>query len=159
MKLPDFNWFDLDDLHEQLDSIICPLHGSVGAEFGGLAETTHFLEVRCREGCHLGWSRRPRMPLQQIERRPYRRPPVPAGEEYCWFCNLPKPVLELMGDRLEWAHKIDRAAAIEAGLDPKDDDLMLVCGFCHRDIDARRARMGRFLDILADIRRSQEESA
>jgi hypothetical protein len=154
VNLPDFNWFDLAELHDQLDSLVCPTHGPIGGEFGGLATSTHFLQVLCRQGCRLGWSKKPRMPEERIERRPYRRPPVPAGEDYCWFCNLPKEVIELLGDKLVWAHKIDRAAALSVGADPKDDDLMLICGFCHRDIDSRRAHTGRFLLILSELRKS-----
>jgi hypothetical protein len=153
MTLPQFNWFDPAELRRQFGSLPCKYDDcdGVGATFSGPARAPHFVRIECLLcGRIQDWPPAIRLPDEQITRRPSRRPRVPAGEQYCWICNLTPSTLQLLGRHLIGAHPIDRAAAIRASVDPKDDQTFPVCDYHHRWIDAERAQAGRVLDALTD---------
>lgn len=140
------NHFDHDDLLAYFSALICP-EGHVGAQFHG-PNRTHYAEIRC-EGCNHfhGWMSMPRQLVEQKRRRS-DRVPLPVGEDFCWICNVTAEVLDAMGMKLEGAHPRDRAARLEAGLDPEDDRTFPVCTYHHRWIDREREQARRWLSAI-----------
>jgi len=141
------NYFDHDDLVTFFTAFVCP-NGHVGAKFIGPGKRPHFAQIRCdEEGCFGGFLPMPR-DLSGQKRRRAKRVPLPVGADYCWICNVTAEVLENLGMQLEAAHHRDRAALIEAGLDPEDDETFPVCTYHHRWIDREREQARRWLGLF-----------
>lgn len=143
----NINHFDHDALLAFFSAFVCS-NGHVGAHFDGPGKAPHYAQIRCLDcGVFCGWMPMPQQ-LPEMKRRRSERVPLPEGEDFCWVCNVTGDVLETLGLRLEGAHPRDRAARLEAGLDPEDDRTFPVCTYHHRWIDREREQARRWLGAV-----------
>jgi len=143
----ELNWFDRAAFRQQLAGLECD-NGHVGAMVEIALEGPHFGKIVCvEESDYIDWAQGPKSPVEQKRRRSYRMP-TPLDSDFCWICNRDALMLASLGLKLEWAHKRDRAALIELGLDPQDHEQMQLCTECHRLVERLRENYHRYTGLL-----------
>jgi hypothetical protein len=148
-SLPYINYFDSDEFHAWFENLRCPECGRAGATGQIPGRGPHFGHVECLYcGHRYGWMPFPKQMAEQKARRRTRRPSLPPNEDYCRFCGIDAALAKKLGMRMEWMHPRDRAALIEAGLPPDDDELIRGCSDCHHDSEARRLRIDRMRRLI-----------
>jgi len=146
--LPHINYFDSAEFHAWFENLRCTECGRAGATGLIPGKGPHFGHVECLYcGHNHGWLKMPQQIADQKTRR-RRRPALPPDDDYCRFCNIDGALARKLGMQITGMHPRDRAALIEAGLDPDGDDLIPACSECHRDADARRFRIDRLRRLI-----------
>lgn len=156
---PSFDHFDLASLARTLDSLRCA-RGHQAAGFIGLARSQNTGDIKyarlvcfaCDEpiivdGRPWMWMPTPKLPAKQKKQRPRITHLPVAGQAFCWICSWDVITLASFGMGIQYAHPIDRAAAIDAHRDPMDNETFPLCDYHHAWVDRERAQYARLLAL------------
>lgn len=143
----EISYEDEDGAREVFERWECPKCGGSGATFHGFAERPHFARIECGDcGAWLAWMPKPRSKAEQKARRRSRRSALDP-DACCWWCGRTQDELSVLGLRLEAAHPIEVADAIDAD-QPEPTLVMPLCSECHPQQHRRREEVARYLKAL-----------
>lgn len=142
---------DHDAFRASLAMYPCRYCTGSGVEFHGPGASDHYAAFICTWcGKSVGWMPWPPTLQKRDTSRRRSRTPIKLDENRCHVCGRNHAQVSAAGTSLQAHHLIDRAALVDAGVDPDDlKYLAWICANpCHTIVTALRKSFGTYASLI-----------